>query len=144
MAFTSSDPTAHIRHTAVAVALFSLLSGAWIAVPVEAQTPLTSIENGNGELRLQLNYDGGFHVPGNYAGAEASGDSIPATGAGYHIIRVPAPSAGIESFAALAVYVPGARRLPLWLTSRVVSGVDSPLRIELTAVGCWAQASPGP
>jgi len=93
MAFTSSDPTAHIRHTAVAVALFSLLSGAWIAVPVEAQTPLTSIENGNETLRLQLNSDGGFHIPGVYAGAEASGDSIPATGAGTRMMWYPAKAA---------------------------------------------------
>jgi len=82
-----------VRRTAVTIIFFTLLSGAWLTVPAGAQTPATSIENGSEELRLQLNYDGGLYVPGEYAGVEASGDSIPATGAGTRMMWYPAKAA---------------------------------------------------
>ena len=31
-----------------------------------AQTPTTTIQNGNSDTRLQLNYDGGLYVPGTF------------------------------------------------------------------------------
>lgn len=83
----------YVRHVAALAALLSLLGGAWPVGSAEAQTPVTNIENGNEELRLQLNSDGGLYVPGNYEGETASGDSIPATGAGTRMMWYPAKGA---------------------------------------------------
>lgn len=88
--FDCSD--AGLRHVLFAV-LVALLGGGWLVGPAGAQSPVTSIENADETLRLQLNSDGGFYVPGNYEGAEASGDSIPATGAGTRMMWYPAKAA---------------------------------------------------
>jgi hypothetical protein len=74
------------------------LGGLLIAGPAFAQspTPATTIQNGNGDTRLQLNYDGGFYVPGTYIGPNDSGapaDSIPETGAGTRLMWYPAKAA---------------------------------------------------
>ena len=56
------------------------------------QTPTTTIQNGNADTRLELNYDGGFYIPGTFDPA-APADSIPATGAGTRLMWYPAKAA---------------------------------------------------
>ena len=56
------------------------------------QTPTTTIQNGGADTRLELNYDGGFHVPGTF-GPTTPADSIPATGAGARLMWYPAKAA---------------------------------------------------
>ena len=56
------------------------------------QTPTTTIQNGNADTRLELNYDGGFYIPGTF-GPTAPADSIPATGAGTRLMWYPAKAA---------------------------------------------------
>jgi hypothetical protein len=53
---------------------------------------MTTIQNGNNDTRLQLNYDGGFYVPGTF-GPTTPADSIPATGAGTRMMWYPAKGA---------------------------------------------------
>lgn len=57
-----------------------------------AQTPTTTIQNGNGDTRLELNYDGGLYVPGTFDPV-APADSIPAEGAGTRLMWYPAKAA---------------------------------------------------
>ena len=57
-----------------------------------AQTPTTTIQNGNADTRLELNYDGGLLVPGSF-GPTTPADSIPATGAGTRLMWYPAKAA---------------------------------------------------
>ena len=57
-----------------------------------AQTPSATIENTDGETRLQLNYDGGLYVPGIFSQTTAA-DSIPATGPGTRLMWYPAKAA---------------------------------------------------
>jgi len=57
-----------------------------------AQTPTTTIQNGNNDTRLQLNYDGGLLIPGTF-GPTTPADSIPATGAGTRLMWYPAKAA---------------------------------------------------
>ncbi|PEN13157.1 hypothetical protein CRI94_10950 [Longibacter salinarum] len=57
------------------------------------QTPTTTIENGNGDTRLQLNADGGFYIPGTYVDDGTENDSIPAEGAGTRLMWYPAKAA---------------------------------------------------
>ncbi|MEF8797751.1 MAG: tail fiber domain-containing protein, partial [Salinivenus sp.] len=57
-----------------------------------AQTPTTTIQNGNNDTRLQLNFDGGFYVPGTF-GPTTPADSIPATGTGTRLMWYPAKAA---------------------------------------------------
>ena len=57
-----------------------------------AQTPTTTIQNGNGDTRLELNYDGGLLVPGTF-GPTTPADSIPAEGAGTRLMWYPAKAA---------------------------------------------------
>jgi hypothetical protein len=68
----------------------------WLSgfLPAQAQspTPTTTIQNGNADTRLQLNYDGGFYIPGTF-GPTAPADSIPATGAGTRLMWYPAKAA---------------------------------------------------
>ena len=68
----------------------------WLSgfLPVQAQspTPTTTIQNGNADTRLELNYDGGFYIPGTF-GPTAPADSIPATGAGTRLMWYPAKAA---------------------------------------------------
>jgi hypothetical protein len=68
-----------------------------VASTAHGQTPITTVENGNGDARLQLNYDGGFSVPGDYINAfnerGTPNDSIPATGAGTRLMWYPAKAA---------------------------------------------------
>jgi len=73
--------------------LLGLLLVAWGSPRVaSAQTPMTTIQNGNNDTRLQLNYDGGFYVPGTF-GPTTPADSIPATGAGTRMMWYPAKGA---------------------------------------------------
>jgi hypothetical protein len=67
-------------------------ASAFCSGPVEAQTPTTTITNGNDEVRLQLNYDGGFYVPGKFSPSTPA-DSIPATGGGTRMMWYPAKAA---------------------------------------------------
>ncbi|WP_263792507.1 hypothetical protein [Salinibacter sp.] len=57
-----------------------------------AQTPTTTIQNGNNDTRLQLNFDGGLYVPGNL-NFTTPADSIPAEGAGTRLMWYPAKAA---------------------------------------------------
>jgi len=64
--------------------------------PVQAQTPTptTTIQNGAGDTRLQLNDDGGLYVPGTFVtDGTAANDLIPATGAGTRMMWYPAKAA---------------------------------------------------
>ena len=73
--------------------LLGLLLVAWGGPRVAtAQTPTTTIQNGNAETRLQLNSDGGFYIPGTF-GPTTPADSIPATGAGTRLMWYPAKAA---------------------------------------------------
>jgi len=76
--------------------LFSLLAFLLVTVgglgTATAQTPTTTIQNGSDATRLQLNYDGGFYLPGTY-GPTAPADSIPATGPGTRLMWYPAKAA---------------------------------------------------
>lgn len=58
-----------------------------------AQTPAATIENSEGDVRLELNHNGSLLVPGDplYDGTE--NDSIPATGAGTRMMWYPAKTA---------------------------------------------------
>jgi hypothetical protein len=56
------------------------------------QTPTTTIQNGNADTRLELNYDGGLLVPGTF-GPTTPADSIPATGTGTRLMWYPAKAA---------------------------------------------------
>jgi hypothetical protein len=63
-----------------------------VASEARAQTPLTTVEEGTGVARLQLNYDGGFYIPGTF-NPTSPADSIPATGAGTRLMWYPAKAA---------------------------------------------------
>ena len=78
-------------HTLLRTTLLLALSGILAGV-VAGQTPTTTIQNGSGAPRLQLNYDGGLLVPGTF-GPTAPADSIPATGAGTRLMWYPAKAA---------------------------------------------------
>ena len=67
------------------------LSGILVGVAT-GQTPTTTIQNGNADTRLQLNYDGGLLVPGSF-GPTTPADSIPAIGAGTRLMWYPAKAA---------------------------------------------------
>jgi len=71
--------------------LFLALSG-MLAGVAAGQTPTTTIQNGSGAPRLELNYDGGLLVPGTF-GPTTPADSIPATGAGTRLMWYPAKAA---------------------------------------------------
>ncbi|WP_263784412.1 tail fiber domain-containing protein [Salinibacter grassmerensis] len=68
--------------------IFSVL----LAGAAHGQTPTTTIENGNTDTRLQLNYDGGLYVPGSY-GPTSPADSIPTEGPGTRLMWYPAEAA---------------------------------------------------
>lgn len=76
-----------LLRTTFLLALSGILVGA-----ASGQTPTTTIQNGNADTRLQLNYDGGLYVPGTFDPA-APADSIPATGAGTRMMWYPAKAA---------------------------------------------------
>jgi hypothetical protein len=76
-----------LLRTTFLLALSGILVGA-----ASGQTPTTTIQNGNADTRLQLNYDGGLYVPGTFDPA-APADSIPATGAGTRLMWYPAKAA---------------------------------------------------
>jgi hypothetical protein len=86
------SPFCHLRFVAL-LGLLGLLAVAWGGPRVaSAQTPTTTIQNGNADTRLELNYDGGLYVPGTFALA-APADSIPAEGAGTRLMWYPAKAA---------------------------------------------------
>ena len=73
--------------------LFGLMgTGAWYN-PASAQTPVTNIKNGNGDLRLELNHNGSLYLPGNRITDGTANDSIPAIGAGTRMMWYPAKAA---------------------------------------------------
>jgi len=74
--------------------LLAALTALVATAPASAQspTPATTVKNGNDDVRLQLNYDGGFYVPGTF-GPTSPADSIPATGAGTRMMWYPAKGA---------------------------------------------------
>ena len=76
-----------LLRTTLLLALSGILLGA-----AYGQTPTTTIQNGNGAPRLELNYDGGLLVPGSF-GPTTPADSIPATGAGTRLMWYPAKAA---------------------------------------------------
>jgi len=71
---------------------FLLALSVILAGLAHGQTPTTTIQNGNADTRLQLNYDGGLLVPGTF-GPTTPADSIPATGAGTRLMWYPAKAA---------------------------------------------------
>ena len=81
------------RRLACLGTLLAALVGLCAFHPAAAQTPTTTIQNDNGETRLQLNYDGGFVVPGKYLNGIAQADSIPASGPGTRLMWYPAKAA---------------------------------------------------
>ena len=81
------DSAEHLGLSLLATAL-----AAFVAAPSQAQTPTTTIQNGNANTRLQLNYDGGLLVPGFYRPTTPN-DSIPATGPGTRLMWYPAKAA---------------------------------------------------
>ncbi|WP_263784413.1 tail fiber domain-containing protein [Salinibacter grassmerensis] len=82
-----------IHLVAAALGGLGLLALGLGTVPVHGQTPTTTIENGNTDTRLQLNYDGGLYVPGSYVTDGTENDSIPAEGAGTRMMWYPAKAA---------------------------------------------------
>ncbi len=74
------------------LSLLGLLTLGLVPNLAQAQTPTTTIQNGNTDTRLQLNYDGGLYVPGIF-GPTTPADSIPATGAGSRLMWYPAKGA---------------------------------------------------
>jgi hypothetical protein len=81
------DSAEHLGLSLLATAL-----AAFVAAPSQAQTPTTTIQNGNADTRLQLNYDGGLLVPGIF-GSTTPADSIPASDAGTRLMWYPAKAA---------------------------------------------------
>jgi hypothetical protein len=78
---------------AAALSLLMLALPVLLASTAHAQTPLTTVENGNGDTRMQLNYDGGFYIPGINVRDGTQNDSIPATGAGTRLMWYSAKAA---------------------------------------------------
>jgi hypothetical protein len=76
----------------VLVACGALWLSGFLPAQAQSPTPTTTIQNGNADTRLQLNYDGGLYVPGTF-GPAAPADSIPATGAGTRLMWYPAKAA---------------------------------------------------
>ena len=76
-----------LLRTTFLLALSGMLAGV-----AAGQTPTTTIQNGSGAPRLELNYDGGLLVPGTF-GPTTPADSIPATGAGTRLMWYPAKAA---------------------------------------------------
>lgn len=85
--YNSSD--SFFSHLAMACVALLLVGGGTGAL---AQTPAATVENGNGDVRLQVNYDGGLVVPGIF-GSTTPADSIPATGGGARMMWYPAKAA---------------------------------------------------
>ena len=74
--------------------LLGLLFIVWtVPGPATAQTPTTTIQNSADATRLQLNYDGGFYVPGTFLDDGTEADSIPTSGAGTRMMWYPAKAA---------------------------------------------------
>jgi len=73
---------------ALSVALPMILAGT-----AYGQTPTTTIQNGAGDTRLQLNDDGGLYVPGTFVTDGTENDFIPASGAGTRMMWYPAKAA---------------------------------------------------
>jgi hypothetical protein len=73
-----------------------LLSGLFLAfvalrpTSVLAQTPTTTIENGEGNTRFELNHNGSLLVPGVQITDGTENDSIPTEGAGTRLMWYPA------------------------------------------------------
>ena len=86
------SPFCHLRFVALLGLLGLLLVAGGGPRGASAQTPTTTIQNGNADTRLQLNYDGGFYIPGTF-GPTTPADSIPATGAGTRLMWYPAKAA---------------------------------------------------
>ena len=63
------------------------------ATTAPAQTPNATIENGNGEVRLQTFYNGGLLAPGTIVVDGTENDSIPAEGAGTRLMWYPEKAA---------------------------------------------------
>jgi hypothetical protein len=80
-------PTARLFLGTLALALGLTPSLVW------GQTPTTTIQNGNGNTRLQLNYNGSLLAPGTFINDGTENDSIPATGAGTRMMWYPAKAA---------------------------------------------------
>ena len=76
-----------LLRTTFLLALSGMLAGV-----AAGQTPTTTIQNGSGAPRLELNYDGGLLVPGTF-GPTTPADSIPASGAGTRLMWYPAKAA---------------------------------------------------
>lgn len=58
-----------------------------------AQTPVTTVENGEGDPRLELFHNGGFLVPGTIVDDGTETDSIPAEGGGVRMMWYPEKAA---------------------------------------------------
>jgi len=78
--------------TSLSLLLGGLLLMGLFPTSALAQTPTTTIQNSADDTRLQLNYDGGFYIPGTF-GPTTPADSIPATGAGTRLMWYPAQAA---------------------------------------------------
>ncbi len=74
-------------YTALVIAL------GFTANSTSAQTPLTTIENEGGDVRFQLNDDGGLLVPGTSRPENPNNSSIPATGSGTRMMWFPSKAA---------------------------------------------------
>ncbi|NBC87611.1 MAG: hypothetical protein GVY25_15605 [Bacteroidetes bacterium] len=59
----------------------------------QGPAPVTTIENGDADTRLQLNSDGGLYIPGAFVTDGTENDSIPAMGAGTRLMWYPAKGA---------------------------------------------------
>src|SRR6056297_2650367 len=89
---TRSVSTCPFLLTRLFLLLGSVLLIGLLPMSASAQTPTTTIQNGNGDTRLELNYDGGLLVPGTF-GPTTPADSIPAEGAGTRLMWYPAKAA---------------------------------------------------
>src|SRR6056297_4170621 len=89
---TRSVSTCSPSLTRLFLLLGSVLLIGLLPMSASAQTPTTTIQNGNGDTRLELNYDGGLLVPGTF-GPTTPADSIPAEGAGTRLMWYPAKAA---------------------------------------------------
>jgi hypothetical protein len=91
-----NTPARSATRFATLVLLLAGLLGTAGPAAAQSPTPATTVKNSADNTRLQLNYDGGFYVPGTFIESGDPGtpaDSIPATGASTRLMWYPAKAA---------------------------------------------------
>ncbi|MFP4229147.1 MAG: hypothetical protein ACLFTE_10005, partial [Salinivenus sp.] len=82
------SPVARMSTVVVLLLGLGLLAG-----PALAQTPITTIENGQDDRRLEVSHNGGFLVPGTLVDDGTENDSILVNGEGVRMLWYPEKAA---------------------------------------------------